>query len=328
MITSPVCVMEKKIENREYLYRVLALVYNHARRVAVIEYPRDIERRSVDVAVELKDGKKMLLKVAWDLDSVTKREASELSVISSTLNVPTLIISETQGSVRLVSGVIYEKSNVRVVNAETLESYLSEREGPVIYQERDSFKLSIDGGKLKEKRIEKGLSLGDVALSVGVTRKAVYEYERGLMEPTIDKGEKLVQLLGEDILKPLNLLELAPRSQGQASPSRFDSDIERKAANLLEQEGYRVFHAKRTVSDIGGAKRESSLLLAVKHRKESIEGLLEKSIYLERLSKVIGSEAATLVEDSGIARALSSEGITVYTMEDIVSLVRSLERRE
>ncbi|MCE4612712.1 MAG: helix-turn-helix domain-containing protein [Desulfurococcales archaeon] len=320
--------MEKKIENREYLYRVLALVYNHARRVAVIEYPRDIERRSVDVAVELKDGKKMLLKVAWDLDSVTKREASELSVISSTLNVPTLIISETQGSVRLVSGVIYEKSNVRVVNAETLESYLSEREGPVIYQERDSFKLSIDGGKLKEKRIEKGLSLGDVALSVGVTRKAVYEYERGLMEPTIDKGEKLVQLLGEDILKPLNLLELAPRSQGQASPSRFDSDIERKAANLLEQEGYRVFHAKRTVSDIGGAKRESSLLLAVKHRKESIEGLLEKSIYLERLSKVIGSEAATLVEDSGIARALSSEGITVYTMEDIVSLVRSLERRE
>jgi putative transcriptional regulator len=319
--------MEKRIENREYLYRVLALIYNHARRVVVIEYPRDIERRSVDVAVELKDGRKMLLKVAWDLDSVSKREAGELSAISSTLNVPTLIISETQGRVRLVSGVVYEKSSVKVVNAETLDTYLADREGPVIYQERDSFKLSIDGEKLKERRMERGLSLGDVALSVGVTRKAVYEYERGLMEPTIDKGEKLVELFGEDILKPVNLLEPASKAGHQQS-LRFDSDIERRAATLLEEKGYRVFHARRTVSDIGGAKRESRLLLAVKHKKESIEGLLEKSIYLERLSKIVRSEAATLVEDSGLARALSNEGITVYTVGDIVNLVRSLEKRD
>ncbi|MEB3860319.1 MAG: helix-turn-helix domain-containing protein [Desulfurococcales archaeon] len=318
--------MEKRIENREYLYRVLALVYGHARRVVVIEYPRNIEKRSVDVAVELKDGRKMLLKVAWNLDSVSKREAGELSAISSTLNVPTLIISETQGGVRLVSGVVYEKSSVKVVNAETLDTYLAEREGPVIYQERDSFKLSIDSEKLKERRMEKGLSLGDVALSVGVTRKAVYEYERGLMEPTIDKGEKLVELFGEEILRPVNLLEPAQKTGQQQL--KFDSDIERRAAALLEEKGYRVFHARRTVSDIGGAKDESRLLLAVKHRKESIDGLLEKSIYLEKLSKIIKSEAATLVDDEGVARALSSEGVTVYTVGDIVNLVKSLERRD
>lgn len=50
------------------------------------------------------------------------------------------------------------------------------------------------GERLKELRIEKGLRLVDVANAVGLTLRAICNYEAGTREPSIDILKKLCDL--------------------------------------------------------------------------------------------------------------------------------------
>lgn len=312
------------IHVREYFYRVLSTLYRHASELAVLEYPHSIEKRSLDVALKLRDGTVILVKIIEDLDMLSKREASELALIASTLGVPAVIVAEKKGGVELVDGVVFEKHGVRVVTIRTLEDYLVGREKPFVYQSKDLFKVRIDPDKMRERRLEMGLSLGDLALFLGTSRRAVYEYERGGIEPTVEKGEKLVEVLGEDILKPIELTEpikLAKRSVD------FDTELERSIAEKLSSLGYEVYHAKRTVSDIGGSRGdEARIMIAVRHKRESESRMVEKASYLERLCSVTEAEAMVVVEDAKTVKKMEGEGLRAYTLNDFIEAVKRREQ--
>ncbi|MEB3773473.1 MAG: helix-turn-helix domain-containing protein [Desulfurococcales archaeon] len=314
------------IKLREYFYKVLSMIYRHASEVAVLEYPHSLEKRSLDLAVKFRNGVVMLLKVIEDLDLISKKEASELAMIASTLNVPALIVAERQGNVGLVDGVIYEKHGVRVVTMGTLEDYLNDREKPVIYQSKDIFKVRIDPEKVRMRRLELGYSLGDLALILGTSRRAIYEYERGGMEPSIEKGEKLVEVLGEEILKPI---ELTNPVKVQRKPPDYDTSLERDIAERLVRLGYEVYHAKRTVSDLGGSiEGEHRIMITVRHRRESESRVIEKASYLERLCDVADAEPVVVVEDSVTAKKLEGEGLRAYTLKEFIEMVIQRGRSE
>ena len=314
------------IQVREYFYKVLSVLYRYAEELAVLEYPHSIEKRSLDVAIRLRGGTVMLIKIIEDLDLLSKREAGELAVIASALGVPALIVARRRGDVELIDGVIFEKHGVRVVTLGTLEDYLSGREKPFIYQSKDLFKVKIDPEALKSRRLEKGLSLGDLAIMIGTSRRAVYEYERGGIEPTIEKGERLVEILGEEILKPIELTEPV---KVQRRSLDFDTSLERSIAESLERLGYIVYHAKRTVSDVGGAQGERRIMIAVRHKKESDSRILEKASYLDRLCNVTQSESMVVAEDSRTVKLVESEGLRAYTLNEFIEAVikRDRERR-
>ncbi|MEB3779931.1 MAG: helix-turn-helix domain-containing protein [Desulfurococcales archaeon] len=314
-------VMES-IRLREYFYAVIATLYRYAERIVVLEYPRSIEKRSVDLVVKLQDGKVFLLKVIDDLSLVSKKEAVELANLSTALEIPGFIVAERNGDELLVSDVVYEKHGVRTVNLETLEHIISGREQVYIYQSKDMFKINIDPRAMKAKRIEKNLSLGDIALILGTSRRAVYEYERGTIDPTIDKGEKLVNILGEEILKPINMFEV-PESSPRP-PSSYDNPVEEKIAEKLIEEGYKVYHAKRTVSDIGGSLRESRIMIAVKHRRDSEDRLVEKATYLEKMCELTGADHAIVADDKGVLRRIEAEGLRAYTIDAFIDMVKRL----
>ena len=313
------------IELREYFYRVLALLYRHAKEVAIIEYPSSIEKRSIDVVIRTRDDKTIILKIIEDLDLLSKRETSDLLSIAGALQASALIIAEKSAGHPLVSGVVYEKHGVRAVNLETFEAYLRHGEMPVVYQQKDMFKVSIDPSQLKSKRLEKGLSLGDLARMIGTTRRTVYEYERGGMEPSVERGEILTDILGEEILKPIDLAE--PISTERAPPLSFDNEVEARIAVRLREAGFAIYHAKRTVSDVGGRRGDLRIMIAIKHRKEGESRLIEKAIYLHRVSKVLESEPAVVVDSKSLANKVESEGIRAYTPDELIEMVSEYERR-
>ena len=49
---------------------------------------------------------------------------------------------------------------------------------------------------LKERRKLLNLSLADVAKKIGVTRQAVFAFEKGIMKPKIEVAKKYAQVLG------------------------------------------------------------------------------------------------------------------------------------
>ncbi len=57
---------------------------------------------------------------------------------------------------------------------------------------------------IKERRVEKGLKQGDVAVALGVTQGAVSQWESGVSNPSIDLLVKLARLFGctvDDLLQ-------------------------------------------------------------------------------------------------------------------------------
>jgi len=311
------------VELKEFFYRVLGLLYRYADEIAVLEYPRRMERRSIDLAVQLRDGRKLLVKVAIDASQVPRSEVVELVSLAGIMGVAPLIVAQYKGGEPLIEGVVYDRGGVKAVNLETLDNVLSGREQVFIYEGRDSFRVSIDPEKLREKRLEKGLSLGDLALILGVSRKAAYEYEKGAIEPSLEKAEKLVGIFGEDIVRPVDLFE-PPREVPRGMPS-YDSRIEEEAAQALEAGGFRVVHARRTVVDLGcsSPSDDEKMLFVVEHPREKPARTQEKIAYLDRLSNVMGvDERIAIVSTREKARMFEREGIRAVTVDELRELVR------
>ena len=148
----------------------------------------------------------------------------------------------------------------------------------------------------------------------------------GGMEPSVERGEILADILGDEILKPIDLAEPVVQEKPPSFQS-FDNDVEAKIAVRLKEAGFTIYHAKRTVSDIGGRKGSLRIMIAVKHRKEGEARLIEKAIYLQRVSRVLDSEPAVVVESKHLARRIEGEGIRAYTPDELIDMVSEYERR-
>jgi putative transcriptional regulator len=309
----------------EYFYRVLATIYRYARDVAVIDYPRSPSKRSIDIVASLAyHERKVLVKSTPDAATVSKREAYELGRLASVLEAAALIVSEYLGGVKLESGVVYERYGVNLVNLETLEESLAGRQFPYVVAHKDIFKVRIKGDELRRRRLERGFSLGDVASMLGVSRKSVYEYEKGVIEPTVERAERLIRIFGEDILEPIDIFE--PVKGGREPPPEdFDVPEEGVIARELSRLGFTVAHAKRTSVDLGARGGRVRLLIVTRRRRESSQSMAERVAKSAKFSEVVKSQFLLVVGDKREADRLKAGDVEPLTLREAVERLRTLK---
>ncbi|WP_460123871.1 helix-turn-helix domain-containing protein [Stetteria hydrogenophila] len=313
--------MKGRAEVRGLLYRVLASMYRYAEKVEVIEYPRNEDRRSIDLAVVLRNKNKLLVKVALDLSKLPKNEIAELTAVALTFRVPAIVTALYNKEKPLIEGVAYSRMNLMAVDPNTLESVLSGQGKLYVYSSKDTFRVKVNPEKLRERRNSMNMSLGHVASYLGVSREAVYRYERGLMDPTIDKAEKLVELFGEDILEEIDIFKPPKTMQGAGSKPSTTDEIQ--LANKLATMGLRVVHTKRTATDIVAASDEVKIAAIVERRRESASKLLERAEYATRLAQAIDANMIALTRNSEVATELEALGFeSVKEPQEARDLVR------
>ncbi len=290
---------------RETFYKVLAILYRHASGVAVIDYPERLERRSIDVIVKLRDGRSVLLKVADDAYTLPRSEVAELRGLGATLGLPVGLVAEKYGGREVPGHVMMERLGVPVLSPETLEDYLRTSEGVVAYQSRDTLRVKLNTDALRETRERLGLSLGDLAARLGVSRKTIYQYERGEADPTLEKAERLAQILGEEVIGSIDPFREPP--QTAPAPPPYDDRVEAMIADDLAGAGFSVYHAKKTAADIAAGAQERRVIVAYKHKRESISRLLDRVENLIRMSRASDSRAVVVVSSRREERDVTSE---------------------
>ncbi|MEN2999023.1 MAG: helix-turn-helix domain-containing protein [Acidilobaceae archaeon] len=308
---------------RDTLYKTIGSVYDNVSDFVVIEYPRSSSRRSIDMMIRLKDGRISLLKVLEDLARFPKAEAEELKSVASALRASSLAIAERAAGRELLDEVVYEKHGVMALTPSSLERVLEE-ENIYVYQSGDMLKVKINSEELRRKRSERDMSLGQVAQALGVSRKAVYEYERGTMDPSIEKGEKLVEMFGEEILKAVDVFA-EERREGR--PEQLDTPGEALIANALLRMGFKVAHARRTAFDIVGKREREGVSVVVEHGKESLSSFLAKYYSSVKVGRVTRSEVFAVAESHESAQRFKREGIEVLTRDELIEVIRK-EMRE
>ncbi len=291
-------VMERLLES------VLEVLGKHHFRIEKLDFPRNIKKRSIDI-VAASNERKLLIKIISSIDDIHYREAKELHGISYTLNIPSIIVSEIFNRNPMEDYVLYDRHGLPAITPQTLESVLSGSEDIYVYYKRGEFYVNINREKLREIREEKRLSLGDIALALGVTRKAVYDYERAKMDINIDKAKKLVDMLGEEILEPINVFR-TPKASIDNQP---DHIAEARIINEALEKGYRIAHAVNTVFDTALDMYGTRYTIIVEHHREN--KVLTKAEESEKLERIIEVRRAAIIQTPRLRREVERMGISI-----------------
>lgn len=309
--------------SREFVNRSLSLL-EEVGDIVELNYPKNQLKRTVDLALKNKENRVILIKLAYTTDLIGRGEREELKGLSSTLKVNSFIVAERKGDVKLVEGVVYDYEGSKVISIETLVNSL-EGELPVIYEDRDSFKVKVNGEKLRQRRELKGYSLGTMARLAKVSRKAIYEYERGNIRPTLEVAERLINELGEDIVASIDIFNPSEEVLSGSKPSRgtnFDDQIEVEIARRLGGLMLDVCHARRAPLDMCLSGSNLKALIAVSHGGEKPKDFNDKVANMLRMARSIKGDGFVVVEPSlkDLAKELS-EPEKVFTVEEFIDFI-------
>ncbi len=179
-----------------------------------------------------------IVKVILNLESVTGQHAVELLLISEMLDATPIVLGARSNNAKICDNVIYKRHGVPALNLQTLKFLLLEEQIPVTRAKRGGQYINISPKKLRELRIKKSLSLKDVARTLNLSVKTIRSYESGDTIPTAENAERLTNLLGEEIIQPIEIFKkreqplpkerLAPKSPLQQSVHELlvDLDVE------------------------------------------------------------------------------------------------------
>ncbi|MGQ9759330.1 MAG: transcriptional regulator [Candidatus Methanomethylicaceae archaeon] len=163
---------------------------------------------------------KLLIKATINVDNEKRETTEELSSLATIFSASSLIIGSKAQSGPIEDGTLYERLNVNVINLNTFRDTLLYGIFPVAYSRRGGLYFRINGPMLKRLRIERGMSLGEFAAKIGVSRKAVYEYENSEMGATLKTIMKIEEVLNADITREIDIFKWShKREPPEKSPA-------------------------------------------------------------------------------------------------------------
>lgn len=297
---------------QKQLQTVIETLKSAGFKVKVLNYPYDSRKRSVDV-IASNGEKDLLMKVVDDTSELRSYEVHELNALSATLKASPLIIASKISGHPLEDYIAYEKYSTYVVTSMTFKAIVKDKENIYVYYSRGGFYVKVNPKEFRRARLSRGMSLGELGRLLGVTRKAIYEYERGAIDVSIERAERIVEVLGEEVLEPINIFE-TPSTDKEHIPMHLKLS-ERIIMDNLKNLGYRVCHVERTVIDLAASKeqamRDGKLAILVEHEKDKKNGLLIKAKESEKLEEVMKVKRYAIVSKRSTLRELEDIGIEV-----------------
>lgn len=147
----------------------------------------------------------MLIKLLFNIDSITPSMAFDMKNIAGSLSGCPLIIGKKTRAGEMEDDVVYVRYGINSITPSTLENFLIHNIMPCIISARGGYYLSINGEKLREIRLRKAFSIGMLAERAGISRRMVLKYERNEANPTIEIAEKLFKILDRDFSKEIDV---------------------------------------------------------------------------------------------------------------------------
>jgi putative transcriptional regulator len=194
----------------------------------------------------------LLVKVLPNIDSVQEENAFQLKLLGYILSASVVFVGERTRKGKVEDDALYERYGVPAVNYNTLKEALLNNIFPVVYAKRGGFCVHLNGDKIKREREKCSFSLGDLAETLGVSRRAIYEYERNEMDSTLEIALRLEEFFKTSITVPFDLLSMNvgrgfPCDSGVGRP--LDDELEENVGRVLSDLGLHVVWSRGTPFD-------------------------------------------------------------------------------
>ena len=233
------------------------------------------------------------VKVHPNIGNIYEKDARGLATLARLFyGSPMLICEKTRGK-PLEDDTVYSRYGVGAFTLKTLEDFLLNNAGPLIEAGPGGYYAQLDGEVIRKKRMERGLSIGKMAELMGVSRRTLYGYERGMAKASVSVAYKLEWGLGMPVVKPVNVFEFSKQTDGffaaakrMITESRFMQFVIRK----LLQFNFAVFQVGRAPFDFvaKAPKGETSILGAIVNEKDPNLGARSEEII--SVSKIVEAQ--------------------------------------
>ncbi|UCH32012.1 MAG: transcriptional regulator [Candidatus Bathyarchaeota archaeon] len=266
--------------------------------------------------VARKDSQLTFLKAHQNIGNIYEKAADELATIAKLFSGSPLLICEKSRSKPLEDDTVYSRYNIGAVTINTLEDALTRGMGPLIEAGPGGYYVRLDGEAIRKRRLKKGASIGKMAKTLGISRRTLYGYERGMAKASVSTAYKLEWFLGIPIVKPIDIFVPSQKTDSflaiakrMISESRFLQFVTKK----LLQFNFTVFQVNRAPFDFVAKTPENkiNLLGTIAYEKE---GNLEvRTDEVISISKIIDAQPLFVADSKNI----STDGVPLIHREDL-----------
>ncbi|QOJ78243.1 helix-turn-helix domain-containing protein [Infirmifilum lucidum] len=194
--------------------------------------------------------------VAKEVDDVAELSpsiANTLKSVASFLDALPVVLTERMFGEKLEENIVYSRHGLPVVDQETLNTIISGARVPLIYSSHGGVYVKIKGSKFRELREKMGISRGELARKIGVSNKAVINYEEGESDVSLDVASRLEEIFGDEIFEEASMEALKKVFGGKMKVSRIEprDALIKSVVQELRNRGFENFVFTRAPFDAG-----------------------------------------------------------------------------
>ena len=210
----------------------------------------------------------LLIKMSYNIDAIRQYILNQLRLISKLLPSLPLIIGEKNKTASLEDDNIYLRGNIFAMNFNTFRKILSESAFSYIYAQRGRYVVEIDGDKLREIREQNNMKTSDLAGLVGVSAKAIEQYEKNQTNVKLEVMEKMENIFRTDLRKKVEIMgdmvgklagitvslgEITELSKMMPDDKKLDKNVEnmvKHISEVMEDVGYQMLNLYNSPFDV------------------------------------------------------------------------------
>ena len=294
--------MKMKNETNEILSQIVKTLDDAGYSVSEVD--------SGDYCLEVvakKDNTKLLIKTLLNVDSERREAADDLRNMAASFSASPIIIASRMQNGLIEEGALYARFGVNVVNPTTFREAALKGMLPIVYSKRGGLYVKIDGDALKRYREAQGMSLGNLASKIGVSRKAIYEYEREQMGATLATVAKIEKVIKANVITGINILTSTPKATDFSPPTR---DVARQLHHKLKEIGCKAIGFNYAPIDVHMHDADVGFLTNENMRDADLERKVDSALHVGGL---LGMEPVLVTKDS----CHLEKDITTIKLDDI-----------
>lgn len=273
-----------------------------------------MRRASIDILAR-RDQTLLLIKVLENIDALDKKDGETIKLLSNLLAGSPLIVGDHYGGGKLERGVVYSRFKIPIISVSTLKDYFLDGIPPYVFSAPGGLYVKIDSKKLKELRELYRYSLGALAESLGVSRKAIQLYEEN-MNATIEMALSLEEIFNTELIKPIDLTkpETYEVNLSLTEDLPLTDELKMKVLAHLRRMGCEVMHLRNCPFDAITKKREFLFLTWI-DRFERIEKEIDA---IHSIVRATGKKSVIFVKRKKTKETVW--GIPVLDTEDLMNV--------
>jgi len=271
----------------------------------LVNYPES--KKSIDLVINTRQ-RKLVVKISENA-KIGSEELSDLKKISLLPSTTPLILTN-----KAEEDIAIEREGIMGVSLEGL-SKIIEGQRLFVYKTRGGMFVKINPEILKRKRLEMGYSLGDLSKILGVSRQAVYNYEHGNADVSIEVAEKLIDVFGEEIIG-----DIVQDYKVKIDEKREASDDDLTAQ--FENYGVKTFRLKKTTIDFLLEYKNKKVLAALEAGSEA--ETRKKFHEASKIANLFKLKMICIIDK--YREYKEKEGFKVYRVEEVSSLIDEVKR--